>query len=201
MPKCVTIHRAFARMLVGAACLMLPLWTAAAQAQEPVEPPPAAPPPAPRPVPAASTSLAEKEHAFAQTMRGAALVGIWQMTGEGSLAAAGPLTEPKTERYTIAEASKVVDDQWLIQARIEVGDKDVTIPVPVRVLWAGDTPIIYVDRLPVPTMGTYSARVMIYRDFYSGTWVSDEKDYGGVMAGRVVRGESTTKPAANPQPK
>ncbi|MCO6439164.1 MAG: hypothetical protein J5J06_18900 [Phycisphaerae bacterium] len=139
----------------------------------------------------ADAEQAKRDKSFAESMKGVTLEGVWQMTAEGGLNSREPLTEPKAERYEIAEATKVVDDQWIINARIEVGDKDVTIPVPVRIVWAGDTPIITVDRVPVPTMGTYSARVMIFRGFYSGTWVNDEKQYGGVMAGRVLRQTDT----------
>jgi hypothetical protein len=61
--------------------------------------------------------------------------------------------------------------------------------VPVK--WAGDTPVISVTNFKVPTMGTYTARVMIYADHYAGTW--DAGDHGGHMWGRVERAETPAK--------
>jgi len=137
----------------------------------------------------AKTRRTELERQFAEMLTGATLRGMWQMTGEGGLTGNEALTEPKSEAYHIVSASKLSDDLWLISARIEVGEKNVTVPVPVRVEWAGDTPVITLDDIPIPTMGTYSARVMFFRGFYSGTWLSNEKNYGGIMAGRIVKGE------------
>jgi hypothetical protein len=137
------------------------------------------------------------EREFAETLTGATLRGVWQMTGENGLTGDEALTEPKPESYHITSAVKMSDNYWMISARIEVGDKNVTVPVPVRVEWAGDTPVITLDDVPVPTMGTYSARVMFHRGFYSGTWLSNAKNYGGVMAGRVLK-ESEKKPVTAP---
>src|SRR5688572_14523596 len=51
--------------------------------------------------------------------------------------------EPKTEEYTITSAIKLPEgDVWLLKARIKYGDKDVTVPIPLEIKWAGDTPII-----------------------------------------------------------
>jgi len=139
------------------------------------------------------TRRAQLEREFADMLSGATLRGMWQMTGEGGLTGKEPLTEPKTEAYHIVSAAKLSDDYWLISARIEVGEKNVTVPVPVRVEWAGDTPVITLDDIPIPTMGTYSARVMFHRGFYSGTWLSNAKNYGGIMAGRVIRETQDSK--------
>lgn len=136
------------------------------------------------------------EREFERTLTGAVLTGTWQMTGKGGLADKGPLTQPKPEHYTITSVAKGLDDHWVITARIQFGDKDVHVPVPVRVVWAGDTPVIALDNVAIPLIGTYSARVMIYRDFYSGAWASDAKNYGGTMAGRITR----RKPPASSRP-
>lgn len=135
------------------------------------------------------TRRTELERQFSEMLTGATLRGMWQMTGEGGLTGNEALTEPKSEAYHIVSAAKLSDDFWMISARIEVGEKNVTVPVPVRVEWAGDTPVITLDDIPIPTMGTYSARVMFFRGFYSGTWLSNAKNYGGIMAGRIVKGE------------
>ena len=58
-------------------------------------------------------------------------------------------------------------------------------PVPVQVKWAGDTPIIIVDKFTMPGAGTYSARVMIFENTYSGTWTAG--DHGGLLHGLIVK--------------
>lgn len=142
----------------------------------------------------------EKE--FERTMTGARLEGYWQMTGEQGLADKGALTEPRKESYVISKVSKIGGDRWLVLARITFADKDVNVPVPVRVVWAGDTAVITLDDVGVPLIGTYSARVMIHQGFYSGIWYSNVKNYGGVMAGKIMpEGEQEqegTKPESLP---
>jgi len=49
-------------------------------------------------------------------------------------------------------------------------DRDIPLPLPVTIKWAGDTPIITLTDLSIPGMGTYTARVILYRDQSAGTW-------------------------------
>ena len=131
------------------------------------------------------------EREFEEALTGATLEGVWQMTGEGGLKGSAPLTEPKPDKYTISSVKKLTPDLWAIIARIQYGDKDVTVPVPVRVVWAEDTAIITLNDLSIPMIGTYTARVMIHHGFYSGVWYCGEKNYGGVMQGRIVKEAAT----------
>ena len=143
---------------------------------------------------------------FKSTLENAVLEGSWQMTQDG-LTGKKPLTAAKTEKYTIQSASKLGGDLWLITARIQFGENDVSVPVPVRVIWAEDTAIITLSEFPVPMLGTYSCRVMFHGGFYSGIWYSKEKDYGGVMSGRIVKEMSksqnveTSKQSSQPEPR
>ena len=121
---------------------------------------------------------AELEAAFAKLMSHATLDGQWRLVREGKL---GP---ERAEKYTIGEVKKVGGDRWTIAARIQYGEKDVSIPVPVSVFWAGDTPVISVTDLWLPGLGKYTARVMIYKDTYAGSWFAP--DHGGLMSGVVV---------------
>ena len=133
-------------------------------------------------------SQADMEKQFTEMLTGAVFVGSFQVTDEDGLSGKAALTPPQTEKYEIIGVSKVIDDQWIVRARIQYGDKDVTIPVPVRVVWAGDTPIITVKKMDLPMLGTYAARVMVYRNFYAGTWFGD--CYGGVLSGQIVKKEN-----------
>ncbi|MCP5110113.1 MAG: hypothetical protein GY953_04685, partial [bacterium] len=111
-----------------------------------------------------------------KTMSGAVLVGKFSVAGREGLS---------DECYTISSVSKVGGGVWLINSRIQYGSRDVTVPVPVKVLWAGDTPVISLTDVSIPGVGTFTARVLVYRDEYAGTWSSG--DHGGQMYGRIER--------------
>ena len=123
-------------------------------------------------------ALLEKQ--FEEAMTNVTLDGIYQVAREGQ-----PLSDPKPDKYMIESAHKAESDWWLFRARIDFGGNEAILPIRVRVTWAEDTPIITVDETNFPGIGTYSARVMVYRDYYAGTWFGT--GYGGVMTGRVVK--------------
>jgi hypothetical protein len=107
--------------------------------------------------------------------------------GSDAAAPARPLAELmlREESYTISGALPLGGDLWAITARIRYGDTDMTVPVPVAVKWAGDTPVITLDRITIPGLGTFSSRVVLDGDRYAGTWQHD--DVGGHMFGRIER--------------
>ena len=130
--------------------------------------------------------VAALEKRFEETMSGVTMVGQFTMDGKDGA--------PKEDRYTISKVSKMAGDVWLFQARVQYGGKDVTVPIPVPVRWAGDTPVISVTEMAIPGLGTYSARVVIYEGRYAGTWSGG--DHGGTMFGRLERGAGAqTRPA------
>ena len=103
---------------------------------------------------------------------------------------------PKTEKYTIVSVRKLKDDNWLFQARVQFGEKDVTIPMIIPVKWAGDTPVISVTNLGFPGLGSYTARVVIYGDQYAGTWRDNvNTTHGGHLWGKIEK-LPATQPAA-----
>jgi len=73
---------------------------------------------------------------------------------------------------------------WLITARIQYGKNDFVAPVPVVVKWAGDTPVIVLDKVGVAGSGEFSARVLVYDKTYAGTWSGG--DHGGLLNGVIV---------------
>jgi len=90
--------------------------------------------------------------------------------------------EGKEETYEIRQVKKFgKGDVWLITAHLRYGGQegDVTLPLPVK--WAGDTPVITLNKYKVPNMGTFSARVAFHGDRYFGTWQHDDK--GGHLYG------------------
>jgi hypothetical protein len=129
--------------------------------------------------PAPAANRAELEEKFKQLMTAAVFNGRWCAIKDGKL------SEERQEKYTIEGASKSGQDVWLIYARIQYGGKDVKIPVPVQVKWAGDTPVITLDNVSLPGLGTYSARVLIYGQTYAGTWSAS--DHAGMLHGLIEK--------------
>lgn len=117
------------------------------------------------------------EQKFADQLSSSALVGHFLVDGKGVSA--------KPERYEIESARKLRDDYWVITARIKYGKYDLKVPVTLKVLWAGDTPVMSLTDLTIPVLGTFTARVLFYGDRYVGTW--QHGDAGGHMFGHVEK--------------
>ncbi len=127
-------------------------------------------------------SQQELEKKFQETLSGATLTGHFT-SGKGDAASA------REEKYAIESVTKMpLSDVWLFKARIQYGTHDATVPLPLRVVWAGDTPVITLDKFPVPGFGTFTARVMIYDNKYAGTW--DGGDHGGLLFGKITKEEA-----------
>lgn len=116
---------------------------------------------------------------FQESMSGVVLIGQYTIVGDD----AGENAPARKDRYTIQKVTKLANDMWLFQARIQYGNRDVTVPLPLQVKWAGDTPVITVTDLTIPGLGTYTARVLFYRGQYAGTWSGG--DHGGHLWGRI----------------
>lgn len=126
------------------------------------------------------------EKQFAEKLSGCVLKGSFTTLGKN-----GP---PATEKYTIVKAVKGGGDLWRLDCRMQYGKTDSTVPIVVPVKWSGDTPVITLDELTIPGMGTFSARVLIHGDRYAGTWQHGKS--GGHMFGLVERlPPETPKPA------
>jgi hypothetical protein len=107
------------------------------------------------------------------------LIGSFTVSGKESEA-------PKDEEYTITSALKLPEpDLWLLKARIKYGKTDQTVPIPLEIKWAGDTPVITLTNLEIPGLGTFTSRVVIYDGRYAGTW--QHGDVGGHLFGRIEK--------------
>ncbi len=180
------------RPICFAASLTSLLGAASAFAQE--TPPAGAAAPAGFPPLAASADAdaeitPEQIERLEKMLSGCTLVGHFTVNGAGDV-------EPRDERYELASVKHMKGNMWLVTARIKYGDHDVTLPLPLPIRWAGDTPVISLDAFAVPGMGAFSARVMFYEDHYMGYWfASGNKEHGGYMFGEIeppkAEGEST----------
>jgi hypothetical protein len=120
---------------------------------------------------------AERDRAFEEMMTNVSLVG--QSTSFDREGIAG------NEEYVIEKVSRIAGDRWLFHTTLKLGSGDVTVPIPITILWAGDTPVITLTDLSIPGLGSYSARVLLFRDHYAGTWTGEEG--GGHVFGDIVR--------------
>jgi hypothetical protein len=129
------------------------------------------------------------ERQFAEMLSGSTLVGKFT---EEKTPRPEPM-KPAEDRYTLTKVQKLYGDNWLFVARIQYGEHDLSVPIMLPVKWAGDTPVITVTDAKIPGLGTYTARVMFYRDEYAGTWSGG--NHGGHLWGRIERAKATTQPA------
>ncbi len=117
--------------------------------------------------------------AFGKLMTQAKLTGQFTVAGHG--VAAG-----KKEEYTISSVKKMTQgDFWLFNARLKYGGTDITLPLPLEVKWAGDTPVITLTETTIPGLGTFSARVVIHGGQYAGIWKHGKR--GGQMFGEIKK--------------
>jgi hypothetical protein len=106
-----------------------------------------------------------------------ALVGMFSVDSK-------PMSELKEERYEITKIDKLPDeDLWALESRIKYGNNDVVVPIVVTFKWADQTPVIVMDQVFIPGLGTFSARVVFHDGKYAGTWIHGEK--GGHLFGRI----------------
>ncbi len=119
----------------------------------------------------------ERNRAFTQSMSGVVLVGNSTRLNREGLSS--------EERYYIDSVTHVSGDTWLFKTRMKRDDSELPFPIPLTVKWAGDTPVITLTDLSIPGLGTYTSRVVLYRDQYAGTWSGEHG--GGQLFGRIVR--------------
>jgi hypothetical protein len=124
-----------------------------------------------------TVSERERDQEFQQMMSGVVLVGYSTRFNRDGLSG--------EERYTIDKVSNVAGDTWLFQTRLKYGSREIPVPIPLTIRWAGDTPVITLTDLAIPGVGTYTARVLLHRGQYAGTWSG--KNDGGQLFGKIIR--------------
>jgi len=126
---------------------------------------------APAPVP-----MSDPEKRFQESMVDVALVGYYT---------SGDKAELKEDRYVIERVTKVKEDLWNFEVRIQYNKKDVKVAMPLPLKFAGDTPVISLTNFTVPGFGSFKARVLIYDGAYAGTW--GDARHGGKLFGNIVK--------------
>ena len=127
----------------------------------------------------ADESKADRDTRLAEYLTGSKFVGQFTVIGRDD-------DKLPTEEYTLKKVQKLPEENmFMITARIKYGDKDVEVPMPIPIIWAGNTPMISLDDFTIPGMGTFSAKVVINKGRYAGTWSHDEK--GGHLFGVIEK--------------
>lgn len=140
----------------------------------------------------AAQNLTPAEAAFVKQLSHRYMIGTFTVDGRDD-------RTPKEERYEIAKVTKLEGDLWTVEARIKYGKVDATVPVPVHVNWAGDTPMLSVTNLTIPLVGSeFSARILFDGDRYAGTWKHGK--VGGHMFGHLEDPPAAPAAAATPAP-
>jgi hypothetical protein len=130
-------------------------------------------------------SREELEKKLAETLSGATLSGLFSVRGvnEGRPVAA--------DHYQLGVVKKLDNGRWLFRAQVRLNDREAILPLSFPVEWAGETPVIIIRGVPMPGLGTYSARVLIFDGQYAGTWREGERV--GTMFGEILPPGSEVK--------
>ena len=130
--------------------------------------------------------LNEAEKQFQEALNNVTLVGYFTQ-GDGA--------ELHDDKYVIERVTKIKEDTWKFEARIQYNKKDFKVAMPLPVKFAGDTPVISLTNFAVPGFGSFTARVVMYNGAYAGTWGSAGKDgHGGKLFGKIVKNDSVAPP-------
>jgi hypothetical protein len=127
----------------------------------------------------------DREQRIAEYLSGTKFIGRYTMDRDTS-------GDAKPETYTISKVEKLPEaDLYRLTTRIQYGETDNEVPIDIKILFSGNTPVITLDNLWIPGMGTFSARVLIHQDRYAGTWSHDAK--GGHLYGRIEKIDAQPK--------
>jgi hypothetical protein len=136
-------------------------------------------------------NAAEKQ--FQESLNNVTLIGYFTQ-GDGK--------ELTDDKYVVERVTKVKEDTWKFEARIQYNKKDFKVAMNLPVKFAGDTPVISLTNFAVPGLGSFTARVVMYNGAYAGTWGSaGANGHGGKLFGRIVKNEpAPAAPTDKPQP-
>ena len=128
-------------------------------------------------------TLTASEKQFQEAMTNVTLTGFFTVGDSG---------ETHEDRYTVEKISKVGDDLWNFDARIQYNKQDFRATVKVPVKWAGETPVLTLSNYLIKGEGVYSARILILNGMYAGTWGAQA--HGGKVFGKIVKNDPAPLP-------
>jgi hypothetical protein len=126
--------------------------------------------------------LSEQESAFAAMLKNATLRGSWAPIDKRLLG------EEQEDGYRIVRAEKISGSQWTLISRFKFQGKEVNVPFPVIVHFAGDAAVMALDKIPLGDGSLWSARILFHDDVYAGSWWGADKAVkSGVVSGTITR--------------
>ncbi len=139
------------------------------------------------------------EKAFSAMLENATLHGTWAPVAEGILG------DEKKDGYFILRAFKQEGARWVIVSRINYKGRQIDVPIPVIIQFAGDAAVMILDDVPIGEGQTWSARILFHEDVYAGSWWGADKVKGGIVSGVITREkkedkEETEKKEPEPEP-
>ena len=130
---------------------------------------------------AAAPDQAALERGFQEMLAGTALKGFFTELNQKSI------EELMPDSYRIDKVIHQDNGLWFFDAKVQYRGHDIAFRLPIKVEWAGPTPVMIIDKMPMPGLGTFTARVMFFDGLYAGTW--EGHDFRGHMYGEVVKQE------------
>ena len=138
--------------------------------------------------PSATVDLSHAEKQFQDVLANVTLTGYY-VQGDNS--------QLHEDRYVIERVSKVKDDLWKFEARIQYNKQDMKVAMSFPVKFAGDTPVISLTNFTVPGFGAFTARVVIYDGTFGipcgGTHVQNLRSIGHLMITKIKSKKGLTK--------
>src|ERR1035437_9640311 len=92
-------------------------------------------------------TAAEKQ--FQEALNNVTLIGFFTQ---------GDTAELHDDKYVIERVTKIKEDTWKFEVRLQYNKKDFKVAMPLPVKFAGDTPVISLTNFAVPGFGSFSAR-------------------------------------------
>ena len=141
-----------------------------------------------------AVELNDAEKVFQEALHNVTLLGYFTQ---------GDSAELHDDKYVIERVTKVKEDTWKFEARIQYNKKDFKVAMNLPVKFAGDTPVISLTNFAVPGFGSFTARVVMYNGAYAGTWGSaGANGHGGKLFGKIVKNDAApaAAPTDKPQP-
>jgi len=127
-------------------------------------------------------ALSAQEVAFAAMLKNATLRGSWAPIDKRLLG------EEQEDGYRIVRAEKINGSQWSLVSRFKFQGKEVNVPFPVTVHFAGDAAVLALDKIPLGDGTLWSARILFHDDVYAGSWWgADKAAKSGVVSGTITR--------------
>ena len=99
------------------------------------------------------------------------------------------ITRTGDDSYRIARVEKADGDKWKVVSIFSVQGREMEVPSPCSVKFAGDASILILDNVRAGTgRANWSARVMFHDDVYAGRWwETANKEHGGTISGTITQ--------------